>query len=111
MDIIEHAKEIAELIKKYNDQDLYQRIVDLRDEIFELREETQQLKEHIKQLENEEDISKEIYRDGNAYFRNHKDGTKSGPYCLTCWDGDRKLVNLLELGYGAKQCGRCSRKK
>jgi hypothetical protein len=29
MNILDNAKDIAELIKKYNDQELYQRIVDL----------------------------------------------------------------------------------
>jgi hypothetical protein len=31
-------KEVADLVKKYNDLDLYQKIIDLRDEIFQLRE-------------------------------------------------------------------------
>ncbi len=38
MNILDNAKSIAELVKKYNDQDLYERIIDLRDEIFKLKE-------------------------------------------------------------------------
>ncbi len=34
MGVVDHAKEIADLIKKYNDQDLYERIVALREEIL-----------------------------------------------------------------------------
>jgi len=50
MGIIDHAKDIAELIKKYNDAELYQKIVNLRDEIFELREDNLKLKEKINQI-------------------------------------------------------------
>jgi len=50
MGIIDNAKDIAELIKKYNDIELYQKIIDLRDEIFELREDNLKLKEKLKPL-------------------------------------------------------------
>ena len=47
MSILNNAKEIADLIKKYNDQDLYERIVALREQILELREENLSLKEVV----------------------------------------------------------------
>ena len=43
-DILGHAKEVAELVRKYNNMELYQKIVDLRDEIFQLSEENLSLK-------------------------------------------------------------------
>lgn len=107
MNILENAKELAVLIKKYNDQDLYQRIVDLRDEIFSLREENLALKEQVRAFEEAADISSELTRKENVYYRHHPDGRTSGPYCLGCWDGDRKLVNVMEFAYTMK-CGRCN---
>ena len=45
MSIIDHAKEVAELIKKYDNQELYERIVLFREEILELREDNLRMKE------------------------------------------------------------------
>ena len=95
MGIIQNAKEIAELIKKYNDQELYQRIVDLRDEIFELREDNLNLREEVRALTASSDISAELEREGNVYYHNTSGGQRLGPFCLACWDYDRKLVSLL----------------
>lgn len=111
MSIVDHAKEIAELIRKYNDQELYQKIVDLRDEIFELREDNLTLREKLREIEQAEDVSEQLLREGNAYFRKHPDGTKSGPYCLACWDGERKLINLQVFAYGVTHCGHCDKGK
>jgi hypothetical protein len=110
MGIIENAKEVAELVRKYNDLDLYQKILDLRDEIFALREENLALRERMKEFEKAQVIAKEIRRDGNVYRRRSSDGTESGPYCMTCWDADRKLVNVIlsKDRFGTHfRCGRC----
>ena len=48
MSILDDAKQIADLIKKYNDQDLYERIVALREEILALREENIAVKEELR---------------------------------------------------------------
>jgi len=95
MGILDNAKEVAELVKKYNDLDLYQKIVDLRDEIFKLREENLALRGRAKELEKSKDISSRLRRDGNVYRLKEADGSESGPYCMTCWDADRKLVNVI----------------
>jgi hypothetical protein len=107
MSVLDHAKELAALIKKYNDQDLYARIIDLRDEIFELREENLELKEKLKPMEDAQDVSKELKRESNAYFRHHPDGTKTGPYCFACWDTRKKLVNMMAFAYGILRCAGC----
>jgi hypothetical protein len=94
MSIIDNAKEIAELIKKYNDQELYQKLVSLREEILELREENIKLKELVSQHEAASKIAAELYRDGNAYYIDKEGQERSGPYCMTCWDYESKLVNM-----------------
>ena len=95
MGMIEYAKELGELIKKYNDQELYERIVKLREYLLELREENVALKEKIGEMERANDISKRIKRDFNCYFL-EEDVEKQNPYCLTCWDADRKLISLIQ---------------
>jgi hypothetical protein len=112
-DILGHAKEIAELVKKYNNMDLYQKIVDLRDEIFKLSEDNLTLKERVRELEKQQEITAQLTREGNVYWQITVDGKKLGPFCMACWDGDRKLINVLQTRdrYGnlAIICGRCSK--
>ena len=50
MGIIDNVKDIAKLIKKYDDIELYKKIIDLHDEILELRENNLKLKGKIKSL-------------------------------------------------------------
>jgi hypothetical protein len=113
MSIIDHAKEIADLIKKYNDQELYERIVTLREEILELREENILLKQNVNKLKEEQAIGSRLIRKGNCYFFTD-DEKEERPYCLTCWDYDRKLVSLIlsKSGWGTHiTCGVCKARK
>ena len=113
MSILDDAKQIAELIKKYNDQDLYERIVTLREEILALREENMKLKEALAKSQEAADVSDKLVRDGNCYFFKD-DEKKERPYCLTCWDADRKLVSLILSSdrWGTHiRCGVCNARK
>ena len=113
MSIIDNAKEIAALVKKYNDQDLYERIVALREEILALREENIALKESLKKAADDAAIANEIIRVGNSYYK-RTDAKHEHPFCLTCWDADRKLVSLIrtERHDGTYiKCGICAARK
>lgn len=90
--IIENAKEIAGLIKKYNDQELYEKIVDLREQILELRNGNITSAKRIQELEESENIRKKLVWDPPYYWSNHNG--QYGPYCQVCWDKDEKLVRL-----------------
>jgi len=70
-------KRIASLVQKYQDQDLYQRTVDLRDEIFALREENLSLKEALKQIQEAADISEQLVKESNLYYRKLANGNRS----------------------------------
>jgi regulator of replication initiation timing len=108
MSIIDHAREIAELVKKYNDQDLYQKIVDLREEILGLREENLTLRDENRRLKESQALSAKLVRHGNCYYR-EEDTEHTKPFCLACWDADRKLVSLiLGQGYGGVTTIRCN---
>jgi hypothetical protein len=96
LDIVQQAKDIAEMVRKYQDQDLYERIIALREDILGLREDNLRLKEENKTLSDAANIQHELMRVGNEYYR--KDDTqRKQPYCMTCWDYEHKLVNLHVL--------------
>jgi len=109
--VIESVKDLSELIKKYNDAELYKKIQDLRDEIFNLREENQAYREKIKELENAIQIKGKLKKEGNLYYLYQEDGEKDGPFCLTCWDDDMKLIHLIEYSHPGilktYKCNRC----
>jgi len=99
MGIIDNVKDIAELIKKYNNVELNRKIIDLRDEIFELRENNLKLKEENK-------ISEKIVFEKPYYWL--KDGLKKdGPYCQKCYDDNKKLIRLQEMR-DFPGCWKCS---
>ena len=108
MSIIDNAKEIALLIKKYNDQDLYQKIVDLRDEIFALKEENMKLKSEIAESLRKKDIGDSLVRVGNCYYKKD-DNEHKQPFCMACFDYDGKLVNLIaQKSYGNTHTIKCN---
>lgn len=106
MSIIDDTKKIMELIKKYNDAELYQKIVDLRDEIFELKEENLNLKEKIKNLVEEKKVSEKMFFEAPFYWKMDGD-KKDGPYCQKCYDDDKKLIRLQALEKEYWQCCVC----
>lgn len=55
-----------------------------------------------------DEISRSLVRRGNMYYR-LENGKESGPYCMACWDGDNKLVNVMLLPHSRMKCGRCAK--
>ncbi len=94
MGILEHVKDIGELIKKYNDQDLYEKTITLREEILQLREENHAIRDEVNTLREHDELKGRLVRSGNCLF--FKDDEKQeNPYCLQCWGYEGKLVGLL----------------
>ena len=54
MAIVDNVKDIYTLVKKLGNQELLEKMADLRDEIFELREENRNLKEKLAEKNNYE---------------------------------------------------------
>ena len=86
MDILDNAKDIYALIKKLGNQDLLEKMADLRDQILELREENRSLKEKLSVQE-----TYDMYFKNNMYWDANK---KDGPYCSKCWDDNKKAIRL-----------------
>lgn len=86
MDILSNVKDIYTLIKRLGDQELVEKMADLRDEIFELREENRNLKEKLSERE-----EYNMNFEHNMYWNSDK---KDGPYCSKCWDDNKKAIRL-----------------
>ncbi len=93
MSIISNAKEIADVVKKLGNVDLYRRIVDLEGEIIELSADNHTLKERVADLEQTLKIRAQLKFEAGVYWM--IDGqNKEGPYCQRCYDADGKLIHL-----------------
>ena len=81
MSIIDNVKEIAVLVKKLGDIELYRRIVELEGEVIELTQEKREFEEKIQTVEKKLAFSKKMtFRDPFWYAEGD-----NIPYCPRCW--------------------------
>lgn len=111
MGLLENVREAAELAKSLGNIDLYSQIVDLKDQILELRDENRELKDENRRLRESSAIEDEIERRGSVYYHRLDDGVEKGPYCMSCWDADRRLISVSSNGHRYSElqfrCAKC----
>ena len=93
MSIISNAKEIADLVKKLGNVDLYRKIVELEGEIIELSGQNNQLVEKTRELEQALKIKEGLVFLKSVYWLEDEE-SRDGPYCQRCYDVTGKLVRL-----------------
>ena len=100
--------DIQDLLKKGLTIEAQEKIMELRIAALKLESDKLELEQRVKELEFALQLTGELKREGNVYFRT-REGKTDGPYCLGCWDGDRKLVNIMTFAHGVIRCGRCGK--
>lgn len=95
---IDASKIALEIANNLKNVELKSAILDLKEEILALREENMALKQQLaeKQKYNMQFID-------NQYWNVKEDGTKDGPFCVTCWDYNKTASRLINGYY----CGIC----
>ncbi len=94
MSIIENTKEIAELVKKLGNIDLYRRIVELEGEIIELSRQRLQLEQRVDELEKSARLKAEMVFHEPLYFQEGD----STPFCPTCFEKEGRAIHLINYG-------------
>lgn len=90
MGIVDSAKELADLIKKVGDVELYRKIVELEGEIIELTRQTRTQEEEIERLKGlVATKEKMVFRKPFYFLENDPQ-----PYCPKCWEVDKIAVHL-----------------
>jgi hypothetical protein len=93
MGLLENMKEVADLIKKAGDIDLYRKIVESEGEVMELTREKRMLEDRVRELEKLLALQKQMIFKPPFYWQ---EGHET-PYCPACWEA-RKMAVHLTLG-------------
>jgi hypothetical protein len=96
MGVLENAKEVADLIKKVGDIELYRKIVALEGEILDLTREKRQAEQKAEELERILSLKKELVFEEPFYWFT---GDKT-PFCAACWDSKSATVHLKHVPGG-----------
>jgi hypothetical protein len=107
MGVVENMKDVADLVKKFNDIELNRRILTLENEVLDLSRDKRRAEEKIEELERALRFSKTlILRDG--FYWVEGDPTA---FCTGCWDAKRLAVHVKRLAlpvhHSRFQCPHC----
>ncbi|MDD4594715.1 MAG: hypothetical protein PHY33_06360 [Methanobacteriaceae archaeon] len=94
MSLYEGIKDVASIVQKADNIELYEKLLDLQRDALDILDENKSLKERIRELENNLNIEEKLLFKDNAYYLEQKDKEPDGPFCSVCWDRDKKLIRL-----------------
>ena len=93
MNLYEGIKDVARVLQKADNIDLYNKLLDLGNQALELQNELYRAQNSIRELESEKQIEKRIIRHKDGLYIT-LDGEDDIRYCSTCWGSSGKLIQL-----------------
>lgn len=108
------VKGIATLVKKTKDKNVASELIaiqtqvnQMQQDIFELQNKNYELNKQIAEFDNYKEIEKRIVRNnGDAADYTDENGN-SYVICTTCWDNNRKIIQVSKCVGGDYYCGVC----
>ena len=91
MGAVENIKEVADLVKKFNDIDLNRRILTLEEEVLDLSRAKRRAEEKVEELEATLKLKEELEFLAPFYWRK---GDLT-PYCPSCWEDKKRAVHVV----------------
>lgn len=96
MGLYDNIKEIANVVQKADNIELYKQLLDIGKEALDMQETISNLKEENKRLKDELNLNKKIIRHkGKLYITLDGDNNEIH-YCSNCWGNYKKLIQLRE---------------
>lgn len=108
MSIIRDIKDVASIVQKAGNIDLYKRILDLQAEALEMLEQNSELKNQINELKAKLSTKEKLIFKNSKYYFDETGPSHKGPFCTKCWDTEGKLVNLQDNYSGYYRCPNCN---
>lgn len=91
MSIVSDVKEVADLIKKIGDVELYRKIVELQGEVTDLSTENYTLRQENQELKRSLKLGKEMTYKKPLYYIE----PDPNPFCPKCWEVDKVAVHMI----------------
>ncbi|MGB3477593.1 MAG: hypothetical protein WBB67_00350 [bacterium] len=109
MGLFDDLKSIAEVLQEANKIEQYKQILDIQQQLLEMQKKMRAQVAEIEELQEKLKIKGDILFKNPAYWIKKKDGLWDGPFCPTCWDGEKKLIRLVERfpGRNILRCNIC----
>lgn len=104
MGLYEGIKDVASLVQKADNIDLYRKLLDLSAQALDMQAEIAKLKEENAELRKGHDLECRIVRHEEPYVT-LRDETPEIRYCAICWGVDKKLVQLYDNQRSCVICG------
>src|ERR1700704_2125390 len=94
MGVVENLKDVADLVKKAGEIELYKKISAAEDEVRELTREKRRFEDRVEELERVLRFKEEIVFRAPFYYLKEGDQT---PYCAACWEtaSSRQAVHVV----------------
>lgn len=105
MGLYEGIKDVANIVQKADNLDLYRQLIELSAEALELQNTISNLSNENNSLKEQQKISNNIVRHKEPYIT--LPDNKSILYCSHCWDSERKLIQVETDDEGSYICPHC----
>jgi len=97
MGVVENLKDVADLVKKAGEIDLYKKISAAEDEVRDLTRDKRRLEDRVAELEEALRFRDAIEFRAPFYYLKEGDQT---PFCPSCWEGKEKRPVHVVLIFG-----------
>jgi len=109
MGLYDGIKDVAKVLQKADNIDLYRQLLDLSSQALELQDENSKLRQENFTLKKELEIIDDIERYDKLFVTRKNDTTKI-KYCSHCWDAEHKLIQIDCCDSGYFSCPHCKTK-
>jgi hypothetical protein len=107
MGLYDGIKDIAKVLQKADNIDLYSKLIDLSAQALDLQDEVSKLQMENKKLKEEQEIANDIERHESLFVTRKSDEARV-KYCSRCWDSEHKLIQVDCYCNGRFRCPHCS---
>src|SRR5437870_8782218 len=98
IDLLSLIAKAVEVSDKLKDVELKELLVKARLEAVSLADENVRLRKENLELREASRDREEMYFEDNYWWRKRADGSREGPFCPRCWEGNQKPVRMLDRG-------------
>lgn len=106
MGLYDQIKDVASILQKADNIELYGKLIDLSVQAFEMQQENIRLSEKIIEIQKQKDMESKILRHDKV-FVTLIDDEKNLKFCSHCWDNERKLIQIDVNDSGISICPHC----